>query len=343
MRKHLEKFNLIIALLLILGTLTAAVLEQVNTTSSQTLSNKTLSSPVMSGTITGTYTLGGTPTFGTISGATLATPTFSGTASGSLTNLTLITPALGTPSALTLTNATGLPISTGVSGLGTGVATFLGTPSSANLATAVTGESGSGALLFGTSPSIASPTLSGTATGTYTLGGTPSITAPTLTGTTAVTGLLNLSGASAGQIQFPATQNSSANANTLDDYEEGSWTPTLGGTTTYTLQSGSYTKIGRVVYVRGAMQVNTIGTGSSGTISGLPCTALAQDYGVSLGTFSSLINNVTALYGRVNASNATASFFGASAAASANTGVSAIFGNSTALTFTAWYEAASCP
>lgn len=62
--------------------------------------------------------------------------------------------ALGTPSSGTLTNATGLPISTGVSGLGTGVATFLATPSSANLASAVTGETGSGALVFGTAPTI---------------------------------------------------------------------------------------------------------------------------------------------------------------------------------------------
>lgn len=62
--------------------------------------------------------------------------------------------ALGTPSSGTLTNATGLPISTGVSGLGTGVATFLATPSSANLATAITNETGSGALVFGTAPTI---------------------------------------------------------------------------------------------------------------------------------------------------------------------------------------------
>lgn len=67
---------------------------------------------------------------------------------------TLVTPVLGTPTSGTLTNCTGLPISTGVSGLGSGVATFLATPSSANLAAAVTGETGSGALMFGTSPTI---------------------------------------------------------------------------------------------------------------------------------------------------------------------------------------------
>ena len=67
--------------------------------------------------------------------------------------------ALGTPASATLTNATGLPISTGVSGLGTGIATFLATPSSANLATAVTDETGSGSLVFATSPTLVTPVL----------------------------------------------------------------------------------------------------------------------------------------------------------------------------------------
>jgi len=67
--------------------------------------------------------------------------------------------ALGTPSSGTLTNATGLPISTGVSGLGTGVATFLATPSAANLAAAVTEETGSGNLVFATSPTLVTPVL----------------------------------------------------------------------------------------------------------------------------------------------------------------------------------------
>ncbi len=75
------------------------------------------------------------------------------------TSPTFTTPALGTPSALVLTNATGLPIATGVSGLGTGVATFLATPSSANLLAAVTNETGTGSLVFATSPTLVTPIL----------------------------------------------------------------------------------------------------------------------------------------------------------------------------------------
>ncbi len=73
--------------------------------------------------------------------------------------------ALGTPSSGTLSSCSGLPISTGVAGLGTGVAAFLATPSSANLATAVTGETGTGALVFATSPTLVTPTI-GVATAT---------------------------------------------------------------------------------------------------------------------------------------------------------------------------------
>jgi hypothetical protein len=76
-----------------------------------------------------------------------------------LTSPTLTTPALGTPASGTLTNTTGLPIATGVSGLGTGVATFLATPSSANLISAVTDETGTGALAFATSPVLTTPIL----------------------------------------------------------------------------------------------------------------------------------------------------------------------------------------
>jgi hypothetical protein len=105
-------------------------------------------------------TTGGSTLVGDIDAQTLTNKTFgSGT-------------ALGTPVSGTLTNATGLPIDagttgtlpasrggTGITSLGSGVATFLGTPSSANLASAVTDETGSGALVFATSPTLVTPAL----------------------------------------------------------------------------------------------------------------------------------------------------------------------------------------
>lgn len=77
----------------------------------------------------------------------------------------------------------------------------------------------------------------------------------------------------AGQIVFPATQNASADANTLDDYEEGTWTPAVGGTATYTTQEGRYTKVGRLVVIHCRLIINVIGTGSTATLTGNPFSA----------------------------------------------------------------------
>lgn len=104
----------------------------------------------------------------TPSSANLAAAVTNETGSGALvfaTSPALVTPDIGTPSAATLTNATGLPVSTGISGLAAGVAAFLATPSSANLATAVTDETGSGALVFANTPTLVTPVL-GVATAT---------------------------------------------------------------------------------------------------------------------------------------------------------------------------------
>lgn len=80
-------------------------------------------------------------------------------------------------------------------------------------------------------------------------------------------------------LQFPATQAASADANTLDDYEEGNWTPTIvggtvAGTGTYTVQVGRYTKIGRDVTITGRVTWTAhTGTGVM-RIGGLPFTSM---------------------------------------------------------------------
>jgi len=81
-------------------------------------------------------------------------------------------------------------------------------------------------------------------------------------------------------VNFPATQVTSADANTLDDYEEGTWTPVLwddsesgSESQTYTTQEGTYTKIGRLVFIHCKLVVSSIGTlttTQAATIGGLP-------------------------------------------------------------------------
>jgi hypothetical protein len=80
-------------------------------------------------------------------------------------------------------------------------------------------------------------------------------------------------------ITFPATQSASSDANTLDDYEEGTWTPTVGTQTvvgTYA-SSGYYTKIGRVVTVWGtATGTTTISGAAASYFDNLPFTPLVD-------------------------------------------------------------------
>ena len=86
---------------------------------------------------------------------------------------------------------------------------------------------------------------------------------------------INLTG---GQITFPATQSASSDANTLDDYEEGTWTPAVSfgnGTTgiTFTTQSGGYIKVGAQVTVWAQVNMSSKGSSTgSARITNLPFT-----------------------------------------------------------------------
>ena len=84
-------------------------------------------------------------------------------------------------------------------------------------------------------------------------------------------------------ITFPAAVNASSDVNTLDDYEEGTWTPIYTGSTTnptvtYTTNVGTYVKIGKLVYLSCRIIVSTV-SGGSGIlfISGIPFTGLSTN------------------------------------------------------------------
>ncbi len=84
-----------------------------------------------------------------------------------------------------------------------------------------------------------------------------------------ISGLLTLAG---GQIAFPATQVPSSDPNTLDDYEEGTWTPTdgSGAGLTLTTSESAYIKVGQLVVIQGYITYPTTADGSNAVIGGLP-------------------------------------------------------------------------
>ena len=79
-------------------------------------------------------------------------------------------------------------------------------------------------------------------------------------------------------VAFPATQSASSNANTLDDYEEGTYTPTIifnttDGNLTYSVQVGRYVKIGQTVYVGGQIVFAQTTASSYFFLNNLPFTS----------------------------------------------------------------------
>ena len=166
-----------------------------------------------------------------------------------------------------------------------------------------------------------------------------------------IQGPLDLTGATAGQIKFPATQNASSDVNTLDDYEEGTWTPVIGGSTSesgqaYTYQLGRYQKVGRMVTAFCIVQLLTKGTITGFVqIKGLPfaCETLTNfQLPVTMSYFENLATNWSSLAGTV-LTTATAAFIGGVGAAA--TGITLLqtadISNTTQLIFSVSYFAAA--
>jgi hypothetical protein len=100
-------------------------------------------------------------------------------------------------------------------------------------------------------------------------------------------------------VNTPAQSAGTGTHNTLDDYEEGTWTPSLGGTTTYITQLGSYTKIGRVVTATVYLGINSIGNGSARVISGLPFTAASFTGTLSISWWRDFASNANYMAGYI--------------------------------------------
>jgi hypothetical protein len=224
----------------------------------------------------------------TLDAATFRTAIGAGTGSGTVTAVTASSPLASsggtapnitiTGSALTKTDDTNVTLTLG------------GTPASSLLAAASLtlgwtgtlavsrGGIGTGTAGIGAFNNITGYTASG-ATGTTStnlvFSTSPTLTTPKATTTIGV-GNATPSASGAG-ISFPATQSASTDPNTLDDYEEGTWTATLKGFSTagtYQLVNNDnyYTKIGNKVFLQCRIRLDTITGGGAGfaVISGLP-------------------------------------------------------------------------
>lgn len=289
----------------------------------ETLTNKTLAAPIFSGA----YSLAGTPTINVAAAVggvwtaaaawTIPAHTLGGTVSGGGNQINNVVIGTTTPLAGSFTTLT-------LSGAQSGGTTL-------SLAGPITITSATSKIIPGAT-SLSHRNNADSADNLL----ISDAGAVTVRAALTVGAALDLSGASAGQISFPATQNPSAGANVLDDYEEGTWVPSVGGTATYNNASGKYTKIGRLVFIRGTMTINVLGTGSASTISGLPFAADSSTDSIPLTNWGSLLASYVYVVGVANSNQMT--FSVATAATATLTQNASILQNNSVVTFSGVYS-----
>jgi hypothetical protein len=144
-------------------------------------------------------------------------------------------------------------------------------------------------------------------------------------------------------IDFSATANSSGTMTSeiLSDYEEGTWTPVIGGSATYGNREGRYTKIGNLVMLTGRINISSRGTGSQNEITGLPFTAasITANYGGSRAFFTSLATSVVSLTPIVEPGTTSVFFYTLSAGATASSNKTNVMGDGTIIDFNITYIA----
>jgi hypothetical protein len=199
-----------------------------------------------------------------------------------------------------LANATGtLAVNrggTGITSFGSGVATFLGTPSSANLAAAVTDETGSGALVFATSPTLVSPALGTPSSGTL----TNATGLPIVAGTT---GTLSVARGGTGDTTY-------TNGQLL-----------IGNTTGNTLAKATLTAGSGVSITNGAGAITIAATGSGGTVTSVGGTGTVN--GITLTGTVTTSGNLT-LGGTLSGVNLTSQVTGTLPVANGGTGITSL-------------------
>jgi hypothetical protein len=141
-----------------------------------------------------------------------------------------------------------------------------------------------------------------------------------------------------GQIKFPSSQNASSDANTLDDYEEGTWTPVIGGEggqsgQSYSGQTGYYTKIGRIVTVTFRVVLTNKGTiTGNAAIKGLPFTVDGSgvSHGAGVTYFEGLATSWSSIFLMATGGQTYATIDGVKSAATLTTrATTSDIGNST--------------
>jgi hypothetical protein len=128
-------------------------------------------------------------------------------------------------------------------------------------------------------------------------------------------------------------------ANLLDDFEEGTWTPSLGGDATYTTQVGNYTKIGNLVTIRGSVVVDVLGTGSTTIVSGLPFAESSTNNftGSVCSYFADIAVSLSVLIASADLSSSTIKFTGQGAAGT-TMAVPTVFASGSRVDFAFSYE-----
>lgn len=179
-------------------------------------------------------------------------------------------------------------------------------------------------------------------------GGTATLGATTFTGVVTGQALIDISNAAAGQIKFPATQNSSADVNTLDDYEEGTWTPavTFGGAAvgvTYTYQVGTYVKIGKAVSVVCSISLSSKGSSTGAlAVTGFPFPAQTlTNQSTPFGVFMDSLTGISGSLAAVLASAASSVVFRYTGTGSAVGIDNTNCNNNLLITFSGTYHAAT--